>query len=119
MEDCTKLATAVQNRPTVAKAVHGTIVMLMRLAQGQDSDIDHRTFHEIIGACTIFGAIKGVHSASNFLSTQAGKQQMPISANPGRLGWLQCLAEDLLIADSLFPVTLIPDRLMANGRHNL
>jgi hypothetical protein len=161
MEDCTKLATAVQNRPTVAEAVHGTIVTLMRLAQGQDCDIDHRTFHEIIeGARTTFGANKRIHSVTNFLSTQAGEQQMPISANPGGLGGplmtgkrsytegkppikgsdekpdcgfcyqkghnivsctelkkygecikseqeLQCLVEDLLIADGLFPATHI------------
>jgi hypothetical protein len=45
MHDCTKLATAVQNRHQVAEAVHGTLVTLMRLAQGQESKIDIKPFH--------------------------------------------------------------------------
>jgi hypothetical protein len=57
MEACAKLATAVQNRPQVAEAVHGTIVTLLRIAQGQESEIDNQTFNEIIeGARATFGA---------------------------------------------------------------
>jgi hypothetical protein len=44
MQDCTKLATAVQNRPHFAEAVHGTIVTLLRIAQGQESEIDKKLF---------------------------------------------------------------------------
>ena len=85
MQDCTKLASAVQNRPKVAEAVHGTIVALTRLAQGQESEIDIKTFHEIIeGAHATFGAKRRIHSGTSV--TQAGEQHMPISANPGALG---------------------------------
>jgi hypothetical protein len=86
MEDCAKLATAVQNRPEVAEAVHGTIVTLTRLAQGQESEIDVKTFHEIIeGAHSTFGAKRRIHSCTSV--TQASEQHVPISANPGALGW--------------------------------
>jgi hypothetical protein len=85
MHDCTKLATAVQNRPQVAEAVHGTIVTLTRLAQGQESEIDIKPFHEIIeGAHASFGAKRRIHSGTSV--TQAGEQHVPISANPGALG---------------------------------
>jgi hypothetical protein len=84
--DCTKLATAVQNRPQVAEAVHGTIVTLMRIAQGQETQIHEKTFYEIIeGACTAFGAKRRIHSGISF-SQVGGQQGLPISANPGALG---------------------------------
>jgi hypothetical protein len=69
MNDCTKLATAVQNRPQVAEAVHGTIVTLMRIAQGQETQIHEKTFYEIIeGACTAFGAKRRIHSGISEVS---------------------------------------------------
>ena len=68
-----------------SEAVHGTIVALTRLAQGQESEIDIKTFHEIIeGAHATFGAKRRIHSGTSV--TQAGEQHMPISANPGALG---------------------------------
>lgn len=82
MQDCTKLAMAVQNRPQVAEAVHGTIVTLLRIAQGQESEIDQKTFYEIIeGAHAAFGAKRRIHSGINFSQVRE-----PISANPGALG---------------------------------
>ena len=86
MNDCTKLATAVQNRPQVAEAVHGTILTLTRIAQGQESQIDKKTFSEIIeGAQAAFGAKRLIHSGISF-SQVGGQQGLPISANPGALG---------------------------------
>jgi hypothetical protein len=85
MQDCTKLATAVQNRPQVAEAVHGTIVMLTRIAQGQEGETDNKSFEDIIdGARASFGAKRRIHSGLSV--TQAGKQHVPVSANPGALG---------------------------------
>jgi hypothetical protein len=85
MEDWTKLATAVQNRPQVAKAVHQTIVTLTRPAQGQESEIEKKTFYEIIeGARATFGTKKQIHSGTHALS-QAVEKHVPISANPGAL----------------------------------
>jgi hypothetical protein len=74
-------------------------VALARLAQGQESEIDIKTFHEIIegahatfgakrriieGAHATFGAKRRIHSGTSV--TQAGEQHMPISANPGAVG---------------------------------
>jgi formaldehyde-activating enzyme involved in methanogenesis len=52
MQDCTKLETAVQNRPQVAKAVHGTIVTLLRIAQGRKVRLTKKLFMRLSKAPT-------------------------------------------------------------------
>jgi hypothetical protein len=86
MNDFTKLATAVQNRPQVAEAVHGTIMTLTRIAQGQETQIHKKMFYEIIkGVRAAFGAKRQIHSGISF-SQVGGQQGLPISVNPGALG---------------------------------
>jgi hypothetical protein len=68
IQDCAKLATAVQNRPQVAESVHGTIVTLLRIAQGQQSEIDNTSFYDIIeGAHATFGEKNEFTQAQVFL----------------------------------------------------
>jgi hypothetical protein len=79
------LSLAVMNRPQVAQFVHGTMVALTRLVQGKESEIDNKTFYQIIeGTQAAFGAKRQIHSSTSV--TQAGKQHVPVSANLGAMG---------------------------------